>query len=81
MPVVCVARGAFRTRFQPVAHLLDFLLDEFLIVKGTCQRSDTLAAGKNMHRQRVGKRKRVRLVLLYFPLPYKKFDASNLIIQ
>ena len=54
MLVVCIARGAFRARSQPVAHLLYFLLDEFLIVKGICQRGDTLAADEKMHRQRVG---------------------------
>ena len=54
MLVVCIARDAFLARSQPVAHLFYFLLDEFLIVKGICQRGDTLAAGKKMHRQRVG---------------------------
>ena len=51
-----IARRAFLARFQPIAHLLYFLLDEFFFVKGICQRGDTLAAGKKMHRQRVGVR-------------------------
>src|SRR5262249_7459228 len=48
--------GAACARPQPVAHLLDFLPDELLIVKGICQRGDALAAGEKMHRQRVGVR-------------------------
>lgn len=54
MLVVRIARGAFRARSQPLAHLLYFLLDEFLIVKGICQRGDTLGAGEKMHRELVG---------------------------
>jgi hypothetical protein len=54
MLVVFMSRGVFRARTQPVAHLLDFLLDDLLIVKGIRQRGDTLAADEKVHRQRVG---------------------------
>jgi len=54
MLVMSISRCAFGTRTQPVAHLPDFLPDELLIVEGTCQHRDTLAAGQKMHRQRIG---------------------------
>src|SRR5262245_66271255 len=65
MLVMSISRRAFGTRTQPVAHLPDFLSDELLIVEGTCQHRDTLAAGKKMHRQRIG----IRLVAEQRELP------------
>ena len=42
-------------RLSPGAEsLLDFLLDKSFIMKGVCQRGDSLAAGKKMHRQLIG---------------------------
>src|SRR5262245_65959070 len=49
--------GAFGARSQPRVHLLYFLLDEFLVMEGACQRGDTLAAGEQMHRELVGIRR------------------------
>ena len=54
MLVGCVTRNASCVRVQPVFHLLYFLLDEFLIVKGIGQRGNSLATGEQMHRQLVG---------------------------
>jgi hypothetical protein len=39
---------------QPMAHLIDFLLDEFVVVKGTRERGDALAPGEKMHSEFVG---------------------------